>query len=338
MRRILIVDDEPMMLKIADRALRDHYETILASSGEEAVELFMKNSPDMVVSDLKMPEMSGYELKQIIESKAGVKIPFIFLTSDETRESEEKGRELGAADYIKKPVKAEILLSRVRNIFENPDGNSGGSQEENNEPQDDEQDSEFIQNELKKIPSWILEEPLIQEKDGIRNCASAEAYLSSIEIFTRHIANNIQILERCFESGDLENYTIKAHGLKSTSRIIGCMTLSSKAAAMEKAGNDKDVDYIKREHASFIEECRRHQDIFIHHEQEEEKEAITEEEFEDAIMAIKEFAIEEDYGIVESIVESLTKRALRPDELDKINKIKACLISLDWDEIRRITD
>ena len=107
---------------------------------------------------------------------------------------------------------------------------------------------------------------------------------------------------------------------------------------MEKAGNEKDMDYIKQEHASFIEECKRHQDMFLRHVQEVDKEDISSEELEDAIMAIREFAIEEDYGIVESIVEKLMKRALKPDALNKLTKIKSCLINLDWDEIRRITD
>ena len=337
MRKILIVDDEPMMLKIADRALKDHYETILASSGSEAVELFTNNSPDMVISDLKMPEMSGYELKEIIESKTAGKVPFIFLTSDDTKESEEKGRELGVSDYIKKPVKADVLLSRVCQILDNS-GGSGGIEQNKGTDLNNEANNEFLNSELEKIPSWIKDEPLIQENEGINNCGSAEAYLSSVEIFERHIQNNIRILENCFESGDIENYTIKAHGLKSTSRIIGAMTLSKKAAEMEKAGNDKDIDYIKREHASFIEECKRHADIFLHHENDDEKEPITDEEFEDAMMAIREFAIAEEYGILESIVDSLMKRALKPKALDKMQKIKKHLIELDFDGIRKLAD
>ncbi len=339
MKKILIVDDEPMMLKIADRALRDHFETILASSGEEAVELFAENKPDMVISDLKMPSMSGYELKQIIQSGKSGDVPFIFMTADDTDESEAAGRDMGAADYIRKPIKADALLARVNNIFDG--GVSCGSADDgaadNAGPSAGSSDNAAMERELSEIPSWIIDEPLIQERTGIENCASAEAFLSAIDIFTTHISNNIKILENCFATGDIENYTIKSHGLKSTSRIIGAMTLSTKAAAMEKAGNDKDLDYIKREHASFIEECRRHEKIFLEHESQGEKEAITTEEFEDAIMAIHEFSLEEDYGIVESIVDSLMKRALSPEAFHKLTKIKTCLIQLDWDEIRKIT-
>ena len=69
MKKILIVDDEPMMLKIADRALKNNYETILASSWKEALDLFTSTSPDLVISDLKMPEMSGIELQKQLREK-----------------------------------------------------------------------------------------------------------------------------------------------------------------------------------------------------------------------------------------------------------------------------
>ncbi len=118
MKKILVVDDEPMMLKLANRILKSRYEMILASSGEQAIELFLKESPDMVLSDLNMPVMSGYELQKQIQAKSGENIPFIFMTADESDENESRGFEQGAADYIRKPVKAELLIKRIERIFE----------------------------------------------------------------------------------------------------------------------------------------------------------------------------------------------------------------------------
>lgn len=123
MKRILIVDDEPIMLKLVSRALSGRYETILAASGQEAVERFRELPPDMILSDLKMPLMSGYELQNIIQSESKKRIPFIFMTSDESDESESKGFEQGAADYIRKPIKADLLLKRIERIFKNVDEN-----------------------------------------------------------------------------------------------------------------------------------------------------------------------------------------------------------------------
>ncbi|WP_026670452.1 GGDEF domain-containing response regulator [Butyrivibrio sp. AE3006] len=124
MKKILIVDDEEIMLMLAERALGSHYETILAHSGAEAVDLYFKDQPDLVLTDLRMPEMSGYELQSTIHSRSDADTPFIFITSDESDESESRGFDLGAADYIRKPIKAEVLLKRIERVLDNVDENN----------------------------------------------------------------------------------------------------------------------------------------------------------------------------------------------------------------------
>ncbi|MBR1740476.1 MAG: diguanylate cyclase [Lachnospiraceae bacterium] len=119
MKKILIVDDEDVMLELARLVLEEDYETVCASSGEEAVRLFETERPDMILSDLLMPKMSGYELQQIIQEKSNKQIPFIFMTADERDESENLGFELGAADYIRKPLKSDLLLRRIERVFHN---------------------------------------------------------------------------------------------------------------------------------------------------------------------------------------------------------------------------
>ena len=121
MQKILIVDDEIIMQKIASKILSQKYQTVCASSGKEAVEIFEREKPDMVLSDLLMPEMDGYELHNILQAKSSNSVPMIFMTADESDESESHGFEIGAADYIRKPLKADILLRRVANIFEHLD-------------------------------------------------------------------------------------------------------------------------------------------------------------------------------------------------------------------------
>lgn len=121
MQKILIVDDEKMMLKLATRILSKNYDIVCASSGAEAIELFDNEKPDMVLSDLLMPEMDGYELHRILNEKSAEMVPIMFMTADESDESESHGFEIGAADYIRKPLKADILLRRVANILDNAD-------------------------------------------------------------------------------------------------------------------------------------------------------------------------------------------------------------------------
>jgi diguanylate cyclase (GGDEF)-like protein len=75
----------------------------------------------MILSDLMMPEMDGYELHRILQEKSSGAVPIMFMTADDSDESESHGFEIGAADYIRKPLKADILMRRVSNILENLD-------------------------------------------------------------------------------------------------------------------------------------------------------------------------------------------------------------------------
>ena len=118
MRKILIVDDEKIMLRIASKILSKEYEILCASSGAEAVEIFRRERPDMVLSDLLMPGMDGYELHRILQEQSAETVPIIFMTADESDESESRGLEVGAADYIRKPLKPDVLIGRVKNIFD----------------------------------------------------------------------------------------------------------------------------------------------------------------------------------------------------------------------------
>ena len=117
MRKILIVDDAKFMLKVTSMMLSSKYETVCASSGEEALELFEKEKPDMVLTDLVMPGMSGLELQQALLDKYQEQIPVMLMTADEREENETKGLEGGAMDYIRKPFTQEVLLRRVDNIM-----------------------------------------------------------------------------------------------------------------------------------------------------------------------------------------------------------------------------
>ena len=121
MRKILIVDDEQIMLILAKRILSPKYEIVTAKSGAEAIKIFEKEKPDLILSDLRMPEMDGYELHRILQEKIVEPVPIIFMTADESDESESKGFAVGAADYIRKPWKPDVLLRRVGNIINNLD-------------------------------------------------------------------------------------------------------------------------------------------------------------------------------------------------------------------------
>ena len=117
--KILIVDDEIISLRMTDNILSSEYVTVCASSGKEALNIIEKDVPDLILSDLRMPEIDGFNLRLIVQEELGMNIPFMFMTADKKDETESKGFSIGALDYIRKPFRADVLLKRVSNIFAN---------------------------------------------------------------------------------------------------------------------------------------------------------------------------------------------------------------------------
>ncbi len=118
MKKILIVDDMMVSLMMTENMLTDHYKTFCASSGEEAMKIYRQELPDMVLSDLRMPGMSGYELQTQLQEEYHEVIPFMFMTADHDEETESKGFDNGAMDFIRKPFRPDVLLRRVDNILQ----------------------------------------------------------------------------------------------------------------------------------------------------------------------------------------------------------------------------
>ncbi len=114
MKHILLVDDNLTNLKQAATLLKDDYKVSLVKSGAQALEFLEKYSPDLILMDAEMPEMNGYETTKRIKANPNTsRIPIIFLTGDHDIDSEIKGFECGAVDYVRKPFSREIMMHRV---------------------------------------------------------------------------------------------------------------------------------------------------------------------------------------------------------------------------------
>jgi len=113
---ILIVDDEPLNLQVLAGLLEDEYDVLAATDGEQALELARSALPDLVLLDVMMPGMDGYEVcARLRASPATAGLPIIFITGLDDDQAETRGLELGAVDYVAKPVVPQILCRRVRN-------------------------------------------------------------------------------------------------------------------------------------------------------------------------------------------------------------------------------
>ncbi|MDM8515709.1 response regulator [Desulfobacterales bacterium HSG16] len=112
--RILVVDDEPNNLHLMMQVLGDKYQMAYATSGKEALDIVVKMKPDLILLDIMMPEMDGYETCRKLKADPYIsKIPVIFVTAMGKEEHESLGFEVGGVDYVTKPVSVPVVLARV---------------------------------------------------------------------------------------------------------------------------------------------------------------------------------------------------------------------------------
>ncbi|ARD23334.1 MULTISPECIES: two-component system response regulator [Shewanella] len=115
-KSILVIDDTPANIDVVKGVLSDTYQIKVAVSGVMALKILEKQTPDLILLDIMMPEMDGYEVCKRIKHQPNTKdIPVIFLTAKAQEEDESKGLSLGAVDYITKPISPPILKERVKN-------------------------------------------------------------------------------------------------------------------------------------------------------------------------------------------------------------------------------
>ena len=114
---ILVVDDTPENLTLMSSLLKDDYKVKVANNGEKALRIAASDSPpNLILLDIMMPGMDGYEVCRRLKSDPRtLNIPVIFLTARSDMEDEKKGLELGAVDYIIKPISPPIVMARIKN-------------------------------------------------------------------------------------------------------------------------------------------------------------------------------------------------------------------------------
>ena len=117
--RLLIVDDDPNNIRLLASIFDEEYDILFALSGQEAIDISLRERPDLIILDVMMPDLDGYAVCQAIKGHSLTKdIPIVFLTAHCDAEEEIRGLEMGAADYISKPFYPKIVKIRVSNQIE----------------------------------------------------------------------------------------------------------------------------------------------------------------------------------------------------------------------------
>lgn len=114
--KVLLVDDELINVKILSDLLKDDYDVVFATRGEEAIQRAIDAQPDIILLDVMMPEMDGYNVCLRLQGDARTAaIPVVFVTALGSSSHEMKGLDTGAIDYVTKPIHGDIVKARIRN-------------------------------------------------------------------------------------------------------------------------------------------------------------------------------------------------------------------------------
>lgn len=116
MKKVLIVEDEKSIATVISDSLKNEgFETVITHRGDEAIDCFYKEKPDLILLDINLPGMNGWEICKKL--KALSQVPIIMVTARDSEFDEIKGLELGADDYITKPFTPKLLIIKLKKLF-----------------------------------------------------------------------------------------------------------------------------------------------------------------------------------------------------------------------------
>lgn len=345
--KLLVVDDTEMNITVIQSLLkRTGIQIDSASSGKEAIKLAMEKAYDVIFIDHMMPDMDGIEtLRAIRETGESKNSPAVALTANAISGAREMYLDAGFTDYLSKPVdgsKLERLLAGLlpADKIVSPDGNISfdpASASDTGFEGDDPANKAGAGGSISRdsLPKWLSGINEIDVETGLKNCGSADGYMSVLTVFHQTAGPKADEIEKLYNDGDFKNYTIKVHALKSSARIIGASSLSRLALFLEEAGKIGDLDYIKNHNEKLLKMYRElDEKLSAPEETEANLSPIDEASLKEAYQTILEIANSMDYGLMEDLLRNLHEYKLPEKDRIKLSRIDSLLTELDWDGIK----
>jgi signal transduction histidine kinase/DNA-binding response OmpR family regulator len=246
--RILIVDDNSVNLTVAEGLLEPlNMQVDTALSGDEAITKISHQMYDLILMDHMMPELDGIETTHIIRRfhPEYEHVPIIALTANAIGDAKKMFIEEGLNDFVAKPIEVRMLVNAIHKWL----------------PKE----------KIKKVtvsvkPSQHNSEPLpdIPELDvegALKLVGSQKLFMTILKDYYNSIPKKLNLIRKYYEEKEWHNYTVEVHALKSASKQIGATELSEKAAALEKAGNDNDIDTIMQNTEELLELYSHYADV-----------------------------------------------------------------------------
>ncbi|MBQ5431523.1 MAG: response regulator [Lachnospiraceae bacterium] len=336
--RILAVDDTEMNLKVLKELLAQNEVMIdTATSGKEALEMLKEIAYDLILLDYRMPQMNGVEtLKHIFKMKNWRPVPVICLTANAVTGAIETYLEAGFTDVITKPVQPELLEQKMMQYLPKE------LLKVNKHPvvvsQKPEEDLPAL---VSKMDPRLLEMEGLSLEDGIRNNGSVKTYMEVLKTYYKGLSGQLDKIEELFEAGNIKDYTIKVHALKSSSRIIGALEVADLAEALEKAGDEEYIAKIIQDTPILMTNARLlYRDLGnVFAEEEKPKEDLIPMDdgtWTDAMVTICELVGAYDHKSIRQVLEALGSYSLDEDRQKLYDGLKEAAAGPDWERLQKL--
>ena len=244
---ILVVDDNKINIKVAERLLKDYQVTVeTANSGAESIDKILDGKKyDLIFMDIMMPKMNGIETLENLKNIVGFNMPVVALTADVISGMEDKYISQGFDDCLAKPIVEEELYYMLKKFLKEKDGIEVGPITTKDLETTDEHNIKLLENNRINVAA------------GLELLKDMSMYEMTLEEFFNELQNKLNDLEKFKDEGNLDDYAILAHALKTEARYVGCNELGDIAYEHEMAGKDKNQDLINEKFAELKGEANR---------------------------------------------------------------------------------
>lgn len=317
---VLIVDDNSVNLTVTKGLLdplQMQVETCL--SGQEAIARISTHHYDLIFMDHMMPELDGVETTHIIRRfhPEYDDVPIIALTANAIGGVKEMFLREGMNDFIAKPIELKELIVKVRQWL----------------PVEKIKKSGRIRIDPGSMKGKKLAVGDLDTHEALRLCGSEDLFWKVLKDYYRVIERKCALIKDLEEREEWPAYTIEVHALKSASKQIGAMSLSEKAAALERAGNARDSRMIHERTDEMLKQYREYLPILEPFCKEEESEEtivrISEEQCADLLNRMGEAVEELDLDGMEEVVREMSRYSYEEEQQEMFDRLREAVEDVD---------
>ena len=343
--RMLVVDDNLTNRTVVGELLSQTLIRIdMAESGEACLEAVREQAYDVILMDQMMPRLSG---PQTLEKMRGMgnenksrNARVVAFTADAIAGAKERLLTLGFDAYLSKPVTIHTLTQMLRTQLPAEKILKPGM-EGYEEALDTSQ--KHLKSETQKSSEQLILETLkgIDLAQALAICGTKDVLLAAVRDFYNTIQEQSDLIGQYMETGDINNYTIKVHALKSAANFIGARKLSDDAAYLERMGNKKNADEIREKTPALLALYRSYLEKLSAIDPDrtpgaDAREEISEEDLQDAYEEIRLYAEEYDFDGIDAIMETLAEYRIPQNQQERFKQIRTCVTNVDREGLLRL--